>query len=507
MVAVMLLSHDDILAALGPQGEETLKLFAEPPQEECGQPDVGTQLAFSLQSLDPQVAHYLQHDTLTGLSNRNHFQQQLTDALLESGRSGKKAAVVLIDVDSFRDLNIALGYEAGDAILVEIGRAIQAQLNTSCRVGRSGGDEFACVLSDLSSERQLHSATGELLTVINAIILKHTPAVHSGASLGAAVFPDHGIDAGTLLQNAEIALYKAKAEGWGQARIFEEPMRSALIDRLTQLSAFRTAVETGSLRPYYQPQIRLSDRRTYGFEALARWILPNGDILYPGHFQIALDDPDAAILLGEHMLRSISDDLQQWREARLPACKVSVNATASELKRGDYPRKVAELFQAKRIPLSQLTVEITESVLLDDKTSQIAQALSELRHMGVSIALDDFGTGFASLTHLKSYPVDQIKIDRSFVKELPFNPGDRAIVRATLNLAKNLRIETVAEGLEDEMQLKYLQSLGCDYGQGYFFSRAVPAAEAEAYFRLHRAHRKAKLHQFVLSTPATPRLA
>ncbi|WP_230533384.1 putative bifunctional diguanylate cyclase/phosphodiesterase [Microvirga roseola] len=500
----MLLPHDDILAIYGAQGQETLRLLAAPPEtdERYALDDV-----FSLptpEELPPdgqrELEHLITHDELTGLSNRAALQKRLAGALVEADRLRSKLAFAVLDLDHFRDLNSVLGHAVGDAILAQTGRSIRSILPPADEVGRFGGDEFALIVKGISSEDNVLSIADHLLDAAAAAVLAHSPVRHAGASLGVAIYPDHGASVSELIQNAEVALHQAKADGRGQTRIFSAKMRSALIERLEQLSAFRAALETGELRPYYQPQMRLSDRRSHGFEALARWILPNGDILYPGHFQMALNDPDAAILLGEHMLKSISDDLLQWQNTQMPACKLSVNVTSPELKRGDYARKVASLFQTKGIPLSQLTVEITESVLLDDKTSEVAQALSELRKLGVSIALDDFGTGFASLTHLKSYAIDQLKIDRSFVTDLPFNAGDRAIVRATLSLAKNLRMETVAEGLEDERQLKYLQSLGCDYAQGFFFSPAVPAEEAENYFRKNRAYRKASLHQFTLSS-------
>jgi diguanylate cyclase (GGDEF)-like protein len=525
----MLLSRDDILAIYGSEGREALQLLTDRParkddsetsvmgadngethtggaheaslheDEDADQGD-GAPDARVRRELERQRRLLANQDALTGLSNRGRLQKQLGKAVLEAKRSGSKVAFVLMDLDRFRDINNSLGHRTGDTILINVARKIRSLVKASDAVGRFGGDEFGVILKNLALDEDIAPTLTELIDGIAAIILARTPALHSGASLGAALYPDHAAEAGDLIQNAEIALYQAKAEGSRQARFFDSKMKAALTSRLEELSAFRTALETGHLKAYYQPQMRLSDRRSHGFEALARWILPNGDVLYPGNFQVSLNDPDAAVSLGEHMLRSISDDLRQWHDTGMPTCKVSVNVTAPELTRGDYPKKVAEIFGSKGIPLSQLTVEITESVLLGDRNSRVAQALFQLRDLGVSIALDDFGTGFASLTHLKSYAIDQIKIDRSFVSELAFNAGDRAIVRATLSLAKNLRIETVAEGIEDEMQLKFLQSLGCDYAQGFLFSQAVPADEAEAYFRQHRAYRRAQLHQFVLTS-------
>ena len=303
-----------------------------------------------------------------------------------------------------------------------------------------------------------------------------------------------------MIQNSDIALRQAKAEGKGRVKFFEPGMRAALDKRLHQLELFRSLLESGYLRPFYQPQIRLSDRRSYGFEALARGVQPDGRILYPGEFLAALEEPETAILLGEHMLRSVSEDLQQWRETQMPACKISVNVAGPELTSDDYHEKIADLFLSKGLPLSLLTLEITESVLFDD-FSKVAKTLANLRKLGVSISLDDFGTGYASLTHLKSFPIDQIKIDRSFVTNLPVSAGDRAIVRATITMAKGLGIDTVAEGLENEEQLRALRMLGCDYGQGFLFSPAVPADDAEEYFRRNRAYRRAVLPHFALPDP------
>lgn len=528
----MLLSRDDILAIYDPPGKETLHLLmgnatasrkpptADPPhassspdprhrqfssdtdaqQSRSGKPSSFTQAQTGRAIIDLRLQQSPLQDNLTGLSTRADFQNRCEEAVVAAEHTGGTIALFLMGLDRFKDLNNMLGHQIGDAVLVEIARGVQPLLETSDLAARYGGDEFALMMTGVSSPGDAQPVASRLLEITAASVRQKAPNFRSSASVGVALYPDHGSNVTELIQNADIALRRAKTAGRGQAQVFSPHMRAALVERLQQLSAFQRAVEVGHVRPYYQPQMRLSDRRSYGFEALARWVLPDGDILYPAHFQAALEDSDSAILLGEHMLRQISDDLRHWRDADMPVCKMSINVTAPELKRGDYPERVARLFSAKGVPLSQLTVEITESVLLDEKTSQVAETLSDLRKLGVSISLDDFGTGFASLTHLKSYAVDQIKIDRSFISEVTSNMDDWAIVRATLGLAKSLGIQTVAEGLEECAQLKCLQTLGCDYGQGFFFSPAVPADEAEAYFRLHRAYKKAQLHQFVLPT-------
>lgn len=524
----MLLSRDDILAIYDPPGKETLHLLTgqsgasrkhvpadpthvpqggdarsrpaqggtEPHESRSGKPSTPAQAA--RQHIDQRVRQSALQDNLTGLSTRADFQNRCGEAVAEAKRAGSTIALFLMGLDRFKDLNNMLGHQTGDEVLVEIAHGLKSLLETSDLAARFGGDEFALMMTGVSSPTDAQPVASRLLEITAASVRRKTPNFRSSASVGVALFPEHGSNVDELIQNADIALRRAKTEGRGQAQIFSQQMRASLVERLEQLSAFQKAVEVGEVRPYYQPQMRLSDRRSYGFEALARWVLPDGEILYPAHFQAALEDPDSAILLGEHMLHRISDDLRRWRDAEMPACKMSINVTAPELKRGDYPERVARLFQAKGVPLSQLTVEITESVLLDEKNSQVTETLADLRKLGISIALDDFGTGFASLTHLKSYAVNQIKIDRSFISDLTSNMDDWAIVRATLSLARSLGIQTVAEGLEEAAQLKCLQTLGCDFGQGFFFSRAIPADDAEAYFRLHRAYKKAQLHQFVL---------
>lgn len=422
------------------------------------------------------------HDPLTGLSNRNHFHGLLEDSIVEARHKARKIAFILVDLDHFRDLNNTLGHQVGDSMLVEIGQRIQSIASEIGDVSRVGGDEFALLLKDITSDEDVRPIIGKLLEAVTSLVTEGSPNIRLSASIGVALFPDHGSDFNELLQNADIALYRAKTEGRGQAQIFSPHMRAALTERLEQMSTFRSLLETGNVRPYYQPQIQLSDRRCHGFEALARWVMPDGQLLSPAHFPTALNDPEAAMMLGEHMLLSISDDLRRWQNANMPPFRVSINVTAPELRRGDYPKRVADLFNSKGVPLSRLTVEVTESVLLDDKATKIAQALSDLRRLGVSISLDDFGTGFASLTHLKMYTIDEIKIDRSFIAGLNSSSDDQAIVRATLVLARSLKIKTVAEGLESESQLRFLRTLGCDYGQGFFFSPAVPAGQVERYF-------------------------
>lgn len=524
----MLLSRADILAIYDTLGKEALDLLTHPQppveasssanhsSEEGGHEAPGslhtgkkgsggskrTRTSTGLQGTtrrgtDRKSEHRASYDSLTGLYNRSQFQERCEEVLNEARRVGAKIALFLLGLDHFKHLNNLLGFKTGDAVLVEIAQALQSLMSNRDLVSRFGDDEFALMMG-LSSENDMHVIASRLLEAAAASMRKHTSSFSIGASLGVALFPDHSTDVSELIQNAGIALSRAKSEGRGRVEFFKPKLREALIQRLQQLSMFQSAVEAGEVRPFYQPQIRLSDRRSYGFEALARWVLPNGDILYPGQFQAVLDDPDAAILLGEHMLQSVCIDMERWRDTNMPACKVSVNVSAPELKRGDYPSKIAGLFSSRGLPLSQLTIEITESVLLGDRASQIAKTLSDLRKLGVSISLDDFGTGFASLTHLKSFAIDQIKIDRSFVANLPTSANDWAIVRATMNLAKALKIETVAEGLESEKQLKCLLALGCDCGQGFFLSPAIPASDAEAYHRANRALKKAQIYQFEL---------
>ncbi|MBZ6078991.1 putative bifunctional diguanylate cyclase/phosphodiesterase [Microvirga puerhi] len=437
-------------------------------------------------------------DILTGLYSRNDFQDQCGEILVRARTAGQRLALILMGLDRFKDLNNAFGYRAGDEALANIAKSLSALLTENDRIGRFGSDEFALLLAGPSNTGDVMSAVTGLLGAATSAMRRYVPGLRSGASAGVALFPEHGAEVHELIQSADIALDRAKVEAKGQAQVYEPHMRAAALNRLGKLTAFQKAIENGEIKPFYQPQVRLSDRRSYGFEALARWVTAEGHIIHPGDFKIVLDDPDAVILLGERMLQSVSHDLRHWHSIGIPNCKVSVNAAASELRCEDYAEKVADLFASNKVPLSQLTIEITESVLLDDTTSKIARTLSDLRKLGACISLDDFGTGFASLTHLKSYAVDQIKIDRSFVIHLMSNSNDRAIVRATLTLARGLGIRTVAEGVEDIAQLKSLQALGCDYGQGFFFSPALPADQAGAYFQAHRAYKKAQLHQFVV---------
>ncbi|WP_198411887.1 putative bifunctional diguanylate cyclase/phosphodiesterase [Microvirga flavescens] len=520
---MMLLSRDDILGVYDSPGRETLELLSsafesalapakgdrssrarksagddENEEKEKRSPDASKESA-ARRAIAKRLRHATQHDSLTGLCNRQHFQDLFKRALARARDAGSGLAFLLMDLDNFKDVNNTLGHQAGDAILIETGETIQTLLSADDTLGRFGGDEFALLIPNVSSAECISSIIQRLLSVVGASVPRLSPNLRSSASLGVSLFPDHGSEVSELIQNAELALYRAKANGRGRAEVYAPHMRAAFTQRLDQMSAFRTLLEAGSVRPYYQPQVRLTDRRSHGFEALARWILPNGDILFPKDFQAALEDPDAAILLGEHMLQSVSDDLCRWREGGMPPCKVSVNVTAPELNRGDYPEKVAAVLAAKGIPPSQLTIEITETVLLDENVTQLAKTLNDLHKLGVSIALDDFGTGFATLTHLRTHPIDQIKIDRSFIAELTSNDDDNAIVRAMLSLARSLGIETVAEGLETEAQLRCLQMLGCEYAQGFYFSRAVTADEAEAYFRAHRAYRRATFAQFRLA--------
>jgi len=426
------------------------------------------------------------HDTLTGLPNRFLFQQRMEEAIAHTDASGGGFAILLLDVDDFKRINDTLGHDAGDALLCTFAERISGALRPDDTIARLGGDEFAVLLAGVQEEEGVATAVESILGALRE------PCVHSGrvleclASIGASLYPKQGSDRAELLKNADVALYAAKGAGRANLKIFRPHMRLEMQKRVSMLNVARDALSHRRILPFYQPKVDLRSGAVSGFEALLRWQHPSAGPQGPSTIAAAFEDLSLAAEISDEMIAAVIADLVRWRDDGVELGHIAINAAAAEFRRGDFADKLLERLHIAALPPNLLQVEVTETVFLGRGAESVERALKLLSSAGVGIALDDFGTGFASLSHLKQFPVDIIKIDRSFIRDLEDDPDDAAIVDAVVNLGRSLGISIVAEGVENERQHAFLASLGCDFGQGYLYGHAGPAAHVEAILQRAR---------------------
>ena len=428
------------------------------------------------------------HDPLTGLVNRSVLHRKLEDAALTSARTGVPFALLMLDLDEFKRTNDTLGHDAGDALLCALAERLIGAARPDDTVARLGGDEFAVLLTDVGSEAQIQSVCAKLFEAIKEPLVHEGKLLECRTSVGASIYPDLADSKTELLKQADLALYAAKAAGRGTLKIYETNMRADLHRRNGMLVACRRALDEDLIVPYYQPKVDLKTKRVVGFEALLRWNDPVKGLQTPQTISAAFEDMTLAAELSDRMIDRVLDDIQVWLERGDQIGHVAINAAAAEFRRGDFADSLLEKLRKRSLPSRCVQLEVTETVFLGRGAEYVERALKALSAEGVKVALDDFGTGFASLLHLKKFPIDVLKIDRSFVTELQVNPDDGAIVDAVIGLGSSLRMEVVAEGVETRAQHDFLEALGCNTGQGYFYSPAIPAGSVRALVDLQGFH-------------------
>jgi diguanylate cyclase (GGDEF)-like protein/PAS domain S-box-containing protein len=413
------------------------------------------------------------HDTLTQLPNRELFQKALNTAFAQCGRDAN-IGLLLLDVDHLKQVNDTVGHDAGDLVLRTAAHRLCSTIETTDAVARIDGDEFAIILSDVTCEQDLRTfAQGVLDRLAEPFSYKgHT--LDCCASIGASLLPTNAPDTSDLLRQAGIALDVAKAKGRSGTVVYAPTMCADVEHRTRMLSNARGAITEGRITPYYQPKVWLGSGRLAGFEALLRWRNPHGHIEAPVTLQAAFEDARLASGIGRQVLAAVIEDIRDWLDAGIDFGHVAINASSAEFQNGRFAEHVLESLRAAGVPTHCLELEVTETVFLGYSTEDVAQALRTLSSEGINIALDDFGTGYASFLHLRQHPVDVIKIERTFIRNLSSSSEDAAILSAVLDLGKNLNLTTVAEGIETPVQAAYLRAAGCDQGQGYLFGKPAP---------------------------------
>jgi diguanylate cyclase (GGDEF)-like protein/PAS domain S-box-containing protein len=422
-----------------------------------------------------QISHMARHDALTNLPNRTLFRERL-DRALHLAKRGDQLAVFCLDLDHFKEVNDSLGHPVGDALLKEVARRLAECVTEDDTVARLGGDEFAIVQFCLSCDPTTASALASRL--VERISEPYDVTGHQlviGLSVGVSLAPDDGDNPDSLLKNADLALYRAKADGRGTYRFFEAGMDARVQARRMLELDLRAALRRQEFEVHYQPIVDIAGDRTVAFEALVRWNHPERGRIAPNNFIPLAEETGLIVPLGEWVLRRACAEAAGWSNA----VTVAVNLSPVQFKNPNLTSTVMAALKTSGLPASRLELEITESVLLQNSEATLT-TLHELRAQGVRISLDDFGTGYSSLSYLRSFPFDKIKIDRSFVQELASRDDSMAIVRAVAGLGRSLGIVTTAEGVETEEQLELLRREGCTQAQGYLFSPPRPAAEVES---------------------------
>jgi diguanylate cyclase (GGDEF)-like protein/PAS domain S-box-containing protein len=424
-----------------------------------------------------RLAHF---DPLTDLANRLLLNAQLKHALERAARHGERLAVMELDLDGFKNVNDTLGHPAGDKLLQVIAQRLKKALRTEDIVARLGGDEFAVVMESIGSADAAALVAKKINAAIDVPIMLEGQEARVTSSIGIALYPDDGMDPTALLKAADTALYVSKREGRNTYRFYDQEMSAAVQYRHEVEQGLRMAIEQGQLELWYQPQVDLGRRRINGLEALVRWRHPERGLVPPSEFLPVASDTGLIVPLGEWVLRAACKQAQVWRSAGLAFGHVSVNVDGQQIVRGDFVETVENVLEETGLPADCLELEITETFLLENAERGMGMAM-RFADMGVSVAIDDFGTGYSSLAYLKYLHADCLKIDKSFVSDLPNDSTGAAIIRAVVSLANGLGYALVAEGVETSEQLAYLRSVGCDLVQGYYFAKPMPAGEVPAW--------------------------
>ncbi len=418
--------------------------------------------------------HQALHDSLTGLPNRVLFQQRLTEAIDAARLRGGRIAVMLMDLDHFKEVNDTLGHHFGDLLLKEIGPRLSTVLRDGDTMARLGGDEFGVLLPELPDDEVAFSIARRLLEELGEPVSVEGLALDIAGSLGIAIFPTQGQNAESLLRRADVAMYVAKEAGGGY-EVYASEMDKHNPSRLTLVSQVRPGLERQEFEMYFQPKVRLNDGRVAGAEALIRWNHPERGIVAPDEF---IPLVEKTVLLGPLTSYVMEHVMRQWRiwADEGMAIPIAINLSPRSLLDRNLPTETANLLERFEMPASFLRMELTENFLMSDSGRSIS-VLDELARVGVSLSIDDFGTGYSSLSYLKRLPIDEIKIDRSFVTNMNAEGDDFMIVRATVDLGKNLGLRVVAEGVEDRETFDRLADFGCDEAQGFYISRPMPLDE------------------------------
>lgn len=440
-------------------------------------------IAIERKQAEDRISFMAHHDALTGLPNRALFEEQVAEALEALRGTGHWAVLAFLDLDNFKLVNDTLGHAAGDELLKMTATRMRASVRKSDMVVRVGGDEFILLLNGLPCERDVVLARLEdIRAAIAAPMQINGHSLQISCSMGVACFPNQGKTVGELLANADMAMYRAKELGRNNLQVFTEEMAGKAHEKLLKQAELREAISREEFLLHFQPQMNLETGRVFAAEALLRWHHPERGMVSPADFIPLAEETGLIVPIGDWVLRAACRQCKAWHDAGLPLLIVSVNVSARQFRERNWAAHVAAVLAEVGLDPRYLELELTESLIMQDVPGALA-TMHELEAIGVHLAIDDFGTGYSSLSALKRFPVRRLKIDRSFVEDIPANVDDKAITAAIISLAQNLGLQVIAEGVETQAQVEFLRHSGCDEIQGYFFSRPLASADFAALLR------------------------
>ncbi|BCJ87628.1 EAL domain-containing protein [Effusibacillus dendaii] len=428
------------------------------------------------------INHMAYHDALTDLPNRRYFQERLLTALHDAKIRQHKVGLIFLDLDHFKNINDMLGHAVGDLLLQTVADRLRQCIQNDEVVGRMGGDEFTVLMPSISDSEELVAMVDRIFDAFRYPINMEGSEFLITTSIGAAIYPDDGEDMETLMKNADSAMYTAKEQGKSTYQLYMPNTDTGVFQRLTLESELQRALEREEFVVYYQPQIDVSHNSTVGLEALVRWKHPKRGLLTPAEFIPLAEETGMIIQIGEWVLRKVCRQSRIWQDAGLPPLRVAVNISTRQFQQRNFVDLIEQVLQETGLEAKYLELELIENISMKN-TGSVTETLKKLKSIGLHISIDDFGTGYSSLSYLKQFPVDSLKIDQSFIREITNDPDDAAIVQAIIALAHNLKLKVIAEGVETVEQLRFLEANQCDVAQGHLLGKPMSASEIQA---LHR---------------------
>jgi diguanylate cyclase (GGDEF)-like protein len=446
----------------------------------------GTSRDISLRKQTEERIRYLAtHDELTGLPNRAMFSELLSHVLQTARRSSGRLAVLFIDLDRFKFINDNLGHDAGDTLLREVAMRLKTCLRSSDVVARLGGDEFVVLLPDLHEADQASTVARKVLSAVIRPVVLDGQEWRVTASIGISTFPDDAHDEPSLMKHADIAMYHAKEEGKNNFQFYDGRLKARSLERLTLETHLRRAIECGELSLHYQAKVELATHRIAGVEALLRWTSAELGPVTPAKFIPLAEETGLILAIGKWVLHTACAQSMAWQRAGLAPVQIAVNLSPRQLADPGLVADVRRVLGETKLAPELLELEVTESSVMHN-VDRAVEVMTALREMGVRLAIDDFGTGYSSLAQLKRFPIDTLKVDRSFIRDIPDDLEDRAIAEAIIAMGRTLSLTVVAEGVETDAQKEFLRTRACDQMQGFLFSQPVTADEFAALLRRHR---------------------
>jgi len=432
-----------------------------------------------------QLDHLAHHDQLTGLPNRLYLAAHLPGDLEEAKKAGSMLAVLFLDLDRFKHINDSRGHETGDKLLKTVAQRVRSTVRTQDVVVRMGGDEFVVILKGVQHTGQVNETAERINQALSAPMVVDGRTLVTTVSIGVALYPHDGLDMGELLRHSDTAMYQAKDRGRNNFQVFSPVMDRRLKERIAIETSLRTALQSQQLDVHYQPIVNIESNCVVALEALLRWKHPSHGYVRPERFMGIAEETGLMVPIGDFVLQRAVEDAVRWRQAGGTLVPIAVNVSAVQLQRSNLAESISRLTRQHGLEPSLLQVELTEGAVFERRDARnpdaSQDAVASLRELGVRIAIDDFGVGYSSLSYLKRWRVDALKIDRSFVRDLVTDLSDLAIVSAIIAMARHLHIEVVAEGIEGWQQLEKLRQLGCGFAQGYLIARPAPAPDCAQY--------------------------